>query len=345
MIITNKRRSRRFDRPFFVQFRQLKGLASYSLGMTSNISSDGFCFQFQNIELKQGDNLEFKFNNQQTKQSVHFFGDVMWTQKNDMKYIAGIRFCMSDKKNRKKMLKIISDFFTIPLDQLTYRHDKKSSEHVRSKKAVSETDQVHGNLSSYWKHIIKKGIKICMHLVILAVITTAFVLVMPVLTEQYEHLTKPPVESHVQTVVYDNSVNDTSKSMSVHQIRDAIRSEYDESEKLFFADKHSDLEVKKGSSNVTAIEKGMELTHTQPTQSESENFKFYVQVTSPYDPEHAYEMLLKIKNYYPDAFLFKINDYYKIRIPGITSEKQGTEVNKDLEDKLNVKSVLVYRLK
>ena len=118
MELRNRRESDRFKRPLFVQFRQLKGLSAYSLGMTVNISRDGFCFQFQDIELENIENLEFSLNKPQTNQSVQFFGDVMWIQKKDTKCTAGIKFRMTDKKNRKEMLKIISDFFTTALSEM-----------------------------------------------------------------------------------------------------------------------------------------------------------------------------------------------------------------------------------
>jgi hypothetical protein len=76
-----------------------------------------------------------------------------------------------------------------------------------------------------------------------------------------------------------------------------------------------------------------------------EKFKFFVQVASLRDPDNAYNMLLKIKKNYPEAYFFKINNFYRIRIPGIHTEKQGAGIIKELREKMDIESTLVFRLK
>ncbi len=104
MILTDKRKSKRLGRSLFIQFRQLQGISSYSLGMTLNISSDGLCFQSQNVALGIGENLEFRLKKPETNLSAIVLGNVMWMKKEGTKCTAGIQFQVTNKKNRKVML-------------------------------------------------------------------------------------------------------------------------------------------------------------------------------------------------------------------------------------------------
>ncbi len=345
MTLINKRNSMRFDRSLFIRYRQLDGLTAYSLGMTSNISSEGFCFQSQNIELETGDNLEFRFNKPETNQSVQFYGDVMWMQKEDMKCTAGVRFRVTDKKNRKKMLKIISDFFTIPVDQLLYSNGKKGSGNYRSRRAVQADKGA--ETAGTWSPtlILKRWMKICFHLAMITVVTIAFVLFMPVFNEEYEHVTRTPVIPLIQTAVYDNAGSDASTSMSVVKIREAILSEHEKSEESFVTARNDELALNEKSIDLPEKEKRVVVMKPQDTPVLTGNSKFDVQVASLKDPNIAYKMLLKVRNYYPEAALFNMNNFYVIRIPGIATEKQGSVIIREIEGLMDVTPILVTRLK
>ena len=70
---------------------------------------------------------------------------------------------------------------------------------------------------------------------------------------------------------------------------------------------------------------------------------YYVQFASFEDPEKAYDAFITITEYYPEAYLFKQNNLYKIRIPDITAHAQGVALQKDIEEKFNIKSILVRK--
>ena len=54
-------------------------------------------------------------------------------------------------------------------------------------------------------------------------------------------------------------------------------------------------------------------------------------------------MLEKVKKYYPKAYLVVHNNFNKIRIPDVLTKKQCAIVSKDIEEKFNIKSLLVLK--
>ena len=346
MILSDKRKSKRLGRPLFVQFRQLNGVSSYSLGMTLNISSDGLCFQFQNIALAIGENLEFRLKKPETNLSAIVQGNVRWIQNQGTKFTAGIKFQMTSKKNRKEMQRIISDFFTIPPHLLSNKQGRKrSTKHKRCINNGLESDNVQTNGSGSGREIVKRGMKICLNLAIITLITVAFVLLIPVITAHHEDAPKNTFAPFVQTASYDNS--NSNLSMLVSKIRtqnENINSHFN-SETESIAEENKEEEFMEEAITLPEQENNVDIIKPLTNNERSGKFNFYVQVTSLRDPDIAYDMLLKIKNYYPEAYFFKINNVYKIRIPGINSDKQGAEIIKVLEEKLDIESTLVYRLK
>ena len=71
--------------------------------------------------------------------------------------------------------------------------------------------------------------------------------------------------------------------------------------------------------------------------------RYYIQVASFKDPEIGYKTFLKITGSYPDAYLFKHDDFYKIRIPDIHVHADGVALIKEIEERFNIRSMLVTR--
>ncbi len=346
MILTDKRKSKRLGRSLFIQFRQLQGVSSYSLGMTLNISSDGLCFQSQNVALGIGENLEFRLKKPETNLSAIVLGNVMWMKKEGTKCTAGIQFQVTNKKNRKEMLRTISDFFTIPEDLLRYNQGRnRSIRNKRYAKAASESDDAQRNGSSQGTGFIKRALKICLNLGLITLITLAVVLFIPVMTEHHEDAPKTTFAPFIQTASYDNSSNNLTMLVSKIRSQNENISSHLNSETESMAEENKEEEFMEEGISLTEHENKVDIIKPLPHRERSGKFNFYVQAASLRDPDIAYDMLLKIKNYYPEAYFFKINNVYKIRIPGINSEKKGAEIIKELEEKLDIESTLVYRLK
>ncbi len=78
-------------------------------------------------------------------------------------------------------------------------------------------------------------------------------------------------------------------------------------------------------------------------EGEKGNDEYYVQVGSSRNHNYAKKMLVKIKKYYPHAYIVEHNNYSKIRIPGVLTKKQGASVSKDIEKKFNLKPMVVLK--
>lgn len=69
--------------------------------------------------------------------------------------------------------------------------------------------------------------------------------------------------------------------------------------------------------------------------------EYYVQVGSWQNYKYT-EMILK--KYYPDVYIVEQNNFYKGRIPGVKTKKQGTIISKDIEEKFNMKPLLILKI-
>jgi hypothetical protein len=75
------------------------------------------------------------------------------------------------------------------------------------------------------------------------------------------------------------------------------------------------------------------------------NIEYYIQVGAWKYPNNAQKMLIKLKQYYPEAYISVENNLHKVRIPGIMNKKQGANISKDIEGKFNIKPMVVRKIK
>jgi cell division protein FtsN len=71
--------------------------------------------------------------------------------------------------------------------------------------------------------------------------------------------------------------------------------------------------------------------------------EYYVQVGSWKNLKYAEEMHIKLKNHYPDIHIVEQNNFYKVRISGVMSKKQGALISENIEEKFNIKSLVVLK--
>lgn len=72
-----------------------------------------------------------------------------------------------------------------------------------------------------------------------------------------------------------------------------------------------------------------------------ENKEYFIQVGAWRTSAYSKKILAELNKYYPDAYIVKQNNFNKIRIPGIITISYGKQMIKDIEDKFNVKPMLV----
>jgi len=123
MSLQRRRKFKRFDSSFFIEARSIKGLASYSLGLTNNVSYEGFSFTSQNFALEPEQRLQLKLMHHRSKSIIYFNGDVIWQEQTDMKCSTGVKFCDYKEKIHKVMLEAISDSCNIPVNYLLTSND------------------------------------------------------------------------------------------------------------------------------------------------------------------------------------------------------------------------------
>lgn len=144
-----------------------------------------------------------------------------------------------------------------------------------------------------------------------------------------QSLTKP-VNSHaVDERQSESYIDDTETGKPIaHEPTKSvqIKGVTEETEKLKEKDKIPDL----NQSLVKAVSTGSN--------------EYYVQVGTWRNSKYAEAMLVKVKKYYPKAYMSKHNNFNKIRIPDIPTKKQGIIVSREIEEKFNIKPLLVLKL-
>ena len=71
--------------------------------------------------------------------------------------------------------------------------------------------------------------------------------------------------------------------------------------------------------------------------------EYYVQVGSWRNIEYAEDMREKLTSHYPEVFIIESNNFHKVRIPQITTEKQGTIISNNLMSKFDIRPMLVQK--
>jgi hypothetical protein len=100
-----------------------------------------------------------------------------------------------------------------------------------------------------------------------------------------------------------------------------------------------DLPVKE----TTEAEKVSELKQSLVKGDETGSDEYYVQVVAFKNHDDAQKLLVKLKKYYPEAYIVMHDSFNKIRIPSVSTKKQGAIVSKDLEKKFNLKPIVVLK--
>jgi hypothetical protein len=72
--------------------------------------------------------------------------------------------------------------------------------------------------------------------------------------------------------------------------------------------------------------------------------EYYVQVGSWKNLKYAEEIFIKLKKHYSAVNFVKQNNFYKVRVSGVMSKKQGAIISKDIEGKFKMKSLLVLKI-
>jgi len=344
-LLNRSRAFKRFDGSLFIEFRPLKGVASYFLGMTKDISCEGLSLTFQNVALEPGQRLQFKLKQPQTNTIISFLGDVIWQEQKDSKYSAGIKFCDVKKKNKKIMLKVISDICNIPVKSLLFNNDIEKSlnnsidKQIAPASDIINTNKPHPRISNRQKSKFS-----WLYRIIFILTTTSALLFLPSIIENFEDVSSNPITKFIKSMAMDNTKHMnalfTYENGPIHNGN--IRTDYN-SVQLQPIENITLFEVVE--ENIPSAIKEKELGIKLPANlmDMAEENEFHIQVASLKDPVIAHGILSELKQDYPAVYLLIQNDFYKVRIPDIKTSEQGYDLLKDIEAKFNIKPILVKR--
>jgi hypothetical protein len=330
MLLHRRRKFDRFDSSLFIEFRPFKEAASYFLGLTRDISCEGLSFTFQNFALEPGQRLQFKLKHHGSNSMISFLGDVIWQEQKGIKCSAGVKFCDDNKKHKKILLQIISDSCNVPELSLFQSRDIGKG---LGKERISRR---RNRYRSTYRWVYGAAVILAM---------TAAVLFMPAVIENLEDGPSKPATAFIQSKERNNADNmhtvSKSKDALIHN-RD--NPTVDSSAQVLSAEKSN--VIKNLEENISSPVKEKEPDKKLPVHIKEltgEN-KYYIQVASFKDPDIAQRTLSALKQDYPAAYLFFLNDFYKLRIPDIKTSAQGHDLLKDIEKKFNIKPILVERV-
>jgi hypothetical protein len=114
-MLLEKRRSERSDIFLIVEYKPFNKMTEYALGVTNNISRDGFSLDSQVFDFEKGETIECNLKHSDSKFSISAIGEIVWRKDSWYNCTAGINFkeIGEDAKNR------IAEFIAIGKNILT----------------------------------------------------------------------------------------------------------------------------------------------------------------------------------------------------------------------------------
>jgi hypothetical protein len=103
-----KRRSERSENFLIVEFRSFNKTTEYSLGVTNNISRDGFSLDSQIFDFKKGEIIECNLKQSDGKFSVSAIGEIVWRKASWYNCTAGIIFKEIDEDAKNRIAEFVA---------------------------------------------------------------------------------------------------------------------------------------------------------------------------------------------------------------------------------------------
>lgn len=104
---------RHYDRKdifMIAEYRPFRSRQSYAIGITTDFSEDGFCFEAQGGDLKTGDFLEFVLKDPKGELELPVSGEVVWKRDSWYKCIIGVQFHELDDAGRQNLLETVTEY-------------------------------------------------------------------------------------------------------------------------------------------------------------------------------------------------------------------------------------------
>ncbi len=348
-MIVERRKSKRLDMCIIVEFKVLQSSMS-SLGITRDFAGDGFSFESQDLDVEPGESLDFRFKNAESNLYVSAAGAIVWKKRNsEFGYLIGIRFNEIDDETRMQMYEAVSAMGHVPLNYLTddngyegeYRETTKSDDYTSMYYDPADKDEADGI-----EPVFEKGSPQDSSL-----------------PEEQLTLDAEDGKDGDYAKVKERSVLDHTFPVKIdRRIKKPL---YEPIVKIiillllllaaiFLFGERGNIEE---SLPEQVLQEPVIVEEIEPIQPEqpiiieeppisqivppTAEAPFLVQVGAWKNPEYSNEMLPRLKEYYPGAYIVVVNNFHIIRIPGVMHREQGGIMLRDIKDKFNLKGLVI----
>ncbi|GBD97962.1 PilZ domain protein [bacterium BMS3Abin06] len=137
-----KRKLKRIDIFLIAEFKELKKAAVHSVGITRNLSCEGFSLESQSFGFGRGEILEFRLKHPQGDLSVTVLGEVVWKKQGWYKYAAGIMFHEINEETKSEISRLMSALDDMPPDEPAPDSKESAAEATESNEEEIMPDQV-----------------------------------------------------------------------------------------------------------------------------------------------------------------------------------------------------------
>jgi len=310
------RQFNRYDAILIAEARPFQKTQEYSVGITSNLSQDGFCFESQSLDPNPAEILEFKLTHPDSDLSVSALGEMVWKKEAWFHRKMGIKFSELEQAAKEKLLELVSTSRK-HTELSTHGKESQNKELLKNKRQV--TDNIAPTMVAKQKHKRSKSLSYIPLVVFFVVFS---LIALPLASENIKQGLINLISSAKSIFSQGNDKRMINISTDDNFIKDVSKQELVEP-----------IQTKQKS-----------IKSEQLNEVSTGNNEYYVQVGTWRNFNYAEMALLKIKHYYPNAYIFKQNDFKKIRIPGPLTKKQGAIVSNDIEKKFNLKPIIVQKI-
>jgi hypothetical protein len=166
---------------------------------------------------------------------------------------------------------------------------------------------------------------------------------LPVQIEHFNGGSKKQIPDFIQSIPqYNIEKKQTVALVKEVQIQDAHVKEFFNNVQKVNRRKVDD----KMDASRTSSEKGISLDFKKSLTENinTVNNEYYVQVSSWKNYKHARSIFIRLRKHYHNVSIVEQNNFYKVRITGVMTKKQGTIISKKIEKQFSMKPLLVKKI-
>jgi hypothetical protein len=194
------------------------------------------------------------------------------------------------------------------------------------------------------RRIKNRVLRTCLYLPVLAVCTASSVFFHSWFSGKIEYGFKESVTGPIQpSPSYDIDKKQSLKAVKEVQIEDAHLIRPFEPVDLITVSYKTIKEETKKIRRLPANKQAPGLEEFKDNKNKGVNNEYYVQVSSSKNYKFAERILIKLKEQYPNVSLVEHNSFYKVRITGIMTKKQGNAISEKIEEQFSMKPILVQK--